>query len=160
MRFLYVFLQWTWGLPQNLAGAVLTLFHRKTDRFRFRNAVVTRWSLHGSMALGMFLFLGTGNSVFRSEELRQSIEDRILVHEYGHTIQSVILGPLYLPVVGLPSLIWATVPYFSRLRRAKKISYYSMYQEKWANHLGARITRLPAPEQKSEEGVKKNEQHT
>ena len=160
MRFLYVLLQWTWGLLQNIAGALLTLLLPDAERFRYRSAVVTRWSNRGSMALGMFLFLGTGNSVFRNEELRQSIEDRILVHEYGHTIQSIILGPLYLPVIGLPSLLWATVPYFQRLRRTKKISYYSMYQEKWANHLGARVTKLPAPEQKSQEGDKKDEQHT
>ncbi len=160
VRFLYVFLQWTWGLPQNLAGAILTLFLLRSDRFRFREAVVTRWPGHGSMALGMFLFLGGMHSSPDSNHPRPFVENRILIHEYGHTIQSIILGPLYLPVIGLPSLVWATLPYFQRLRRTKNISYYSMYQEKWANHLGARITKSPAPEQKSQEGVIEDEQHT
>lgn len=160
MHFLYVFLQWTWGLPQNIAGAVLTLFYPPADRFRFREAIVTRWSGRGSMALGMFLFLGRGHSASFVKGSDRSVEDRILVHEYGHTIQSIILGPLYLPVIGLPSLVWASVPYFQRLRHTKKISYYSMYQEKWANHLGVRVTKSPAPEQKFQEGVIKDEQHT
>ncbi len=160
MRFLYVFLQWTWGLPQNIAGAILTLFFSQADRFRFRESVVTRWPKRGSMALGMFLFLGSGHSASCGKGPDRSFENRILVHEYGHTIQSIILGPLYLPVVGLPSLMWATVPYFQRLRHTKKISYYSMYQEKWANQLGVRITKSSAPEQNFQEGVIHNEQHT
>lgn len=160
MRFLYVFLQWTWGLLQNLAGAVFALFFPKADRFRYRYAIVTRWPGRGSMALGMFLFLGTAHAAMGDEDSVRTFEERILVHEYGHTIQSVILGPLYLPVIGLPSLLWATVPYFQRMRRTRKISYYSMYQEKWANHLGTRVTKMPAPEQKSQEGVNTDEQHT
>lgn len=31
--------------------------------------------------------------------------DDVFAHEYGHTIQSKILGPLYLPLVGPPSLL-------------------------------------------------------
>jgi hypothetical protein len=31
--------------------------------------------------------------------------DEMFVHEYGHTIQSRLTGPLYLPMVGVPSLI-------------------------------------------------------
>ncbi len=148
VRMLYGLVQWTWGLPQNLLGGLLTLLYRKRERFRYRKAYVTRWSGRGSMSLGMFLFLGSAPQAL-PEDVRKAFEERILVHEYGHTIQSMILGPLYLPVIGLPSLLWANVPFFRRLRSRRHISYYSMYQEKWANHLGARVTKLPPPEQNS-----------
>ena len=55
------------------------------------------------------------------------------MHEYGHSIQSKILGPLYLLVIGLPSIIWAGL--FEKYRNKHKISYYSFFTEKWANKL-------------------------
>ena len=55
-------------------------------------------------------------------------------HEYGHTIQSNFLGPLFLIIIGLPSIIWAGC--FDRYRRKHNISYYQFYTEKWADALG------------------------
>ena len=57
-----------------------------------------------------------------------------LKHEYGHTIQSPILGPLWSFVIGLPSLIWCGC--FAKYRENHKVSYYSFYTEAWANKLG------------------------
>ena len=56
-------------------------------------------------------------------------------HERGHSIQSMILGPLYLPVIGIPSLAWATLWYFG-IVDDRKASYYAFYTEKWADRLG------------------------
>lgn len=70
----------------------------------------------------------------------------VLVHEYGHTIQSMILGPLYLFVIGIPSCIWAFTPYFQKLRSKGKYSYYDFYPEKWANYLGSKVTGQSAPQ--------------
>lgn len=61
-----------------------------------------------------------------------------LMHEYGHTVQSCILGPLFLPVIGLPSLLWAGLPVFRRFRERRGVSYYRFYPERWANFLGKR----------------------
>lgn len=68
----------------------------------------------------MYIFLS-----FRATE-------RILKHEIGHTKQSLYLGPLYLIVIGLPSIVWA----FIQSRWMKDCDYYSFYTEKWANRLG------------------------
>ncbi len=62
----------------------------------------------------------------------------LLEHEYGHSVQSLILGPAYLPVVGLPSFLWNRLPYFRNHRRKKGRSYYSVPFESSANTLGAR----------------------
>ena len=69
---------------------------------------------------------------------KEELARRLLVHEYGHTIQSLILGPLYLPFVGLPSLLWAGCYRLFRIRRA----YVSVYPENWAEHLGRPSLRL------------------
>ena len=55
-------------------------------------------------------------------------------HEYGHTIQSHKLGPLYLLVIALPSMIWAGC--FENYRIKHNIDYYSFYTEVSADKLG------------------------
>ena len=60
--------------------------------------------------------------------------DECIRHERGHQIQSFILGPLYLLIIGLPSIIWCRC--FENYRKTNDISYYSFYTEKWANKLG------------------------
>lgn len=134
-RVLYVLLQWTFGLPQNIAGAAVYLFltvfrkYSRENRFRYRNALGIRWKNYGSMGLGMFIFLG---------RMPAHAEQYILTHEYGHTLQSLILGPLFLPVIGIPSLLWASLPCFVNKRRRGEADYYRFYPERWANSLGRR----------------------
>ena len=124
-------LQMTWGIIQNVLGFLVWLYvlltGPKEERRFFYGALVTRWNLSSSMSLGMFLFLGTD-------------DERVIVHEYGHSIQSLILGPFYLPIIGIPSLVWANTPHFVRSRKKGRYRYTSFYPEKWANHLGRRFT--------------------
>ena len=81
------------------------------------------------MGLGMFIFLG-----------EPDVNDKaVLAHEYGHTIQSVILGPLFIFVIALPSLFWANSRSLRRMRRSRGLSYYSFYPEKWANRIALRL---------------------
>ncbi|MBR3124190.1 MAG: hypothetical protein IKF42_01980, partial [Mogibacterium sp.] len=65
----------------------------------------------------------------------------LLEHEYGHTLQSLILGPFYLLVVGAPSMLWNRLPYFRSKRKKTGKSYYSAPFEKTANILAARSTK-------------------
>ncbi|MGN1111313.1 MAG: hypothetical protein ACI4QY_06635 [Oscillospiraceae bacterium] len=121
--------QATWGIFQTLVGAVLFLGNLavspKSRRYLFHGAVVTEWGYGGSVSLGMFVFVsGRG--------LNSSVE--LLAHEYGHCIQSLILGALYLPVIGLPSVIWAGL--FRKYRRKTGAEYDSFYPERWATFLG------------------------
>ena len=132
---IYYLLQWTWGLPQNLLGLLITGIIRLKNpdgiRERYHYAVLTDWPFRfSSMGLGMFIFYGHRGSGTKTERM-------IRTHEYGHTIQSVILGPLFLPVVGIPSFVWANLPYFRRFREGKQYDYFRFYPEAWANHAGA-----------------------
>ena len=130
---LYILWQCTWGAAQTLIGATALLFNLGKPHRMYRGAVVTEWSYGGSVSLGMFIFL--------SAKKEEKAKRRLLVHEYGHTVQSLILGPLYLLVIGLPSVIWAGLPALERMRRKKRISYYWLYTERWADFLGERVTK-------------------
>jgi len=58
---------------------------------------------------------------------------KVIKHEYGHTIQSLWLGWLYLVIVGLPSIIRAGIWNHYRLDGKK---YYEGFPENWADLLG------------------------
>ena len=93
-----------------------------------------RWL--GCVSLGMFIFVGTHKDTSR-ERARE-----IASHEYGHTLQSLLLGPLYLIAVGAPSFIWCR--HYGKHRgeyAARGISYYSRYPEKQATALGLRAEK-------------------
>ena len=126
-KLLFGIWQWTWGFPQSFVGLIVFLVCRKCPHGMYRGCITTRWNNRGSMGMGMFLFLGTEDSQVR-------------VHEFGHSVQSLILGPLFLPIMGIPSFLWCNIPYFRRMRKEKGVSYYSFYPESTANALGAWAT--------------------
>lgn len=131
MRFLITIIQLTWGLAQSLLGFLLFLVNIKHKHYWYRNCIVTEWASGNGCSLGLFVFVENG--------LR--FKDNIIKHEYGHCIQSLILGPLYLLVIGLPSFMWCNVPYFETWRGKRRISYYSFYPERWANLLADKYIR-------------------
>lgn len=124
--------QWTWGFPQTLFGCLLYLLHRDSPHEAYHGCVVTYWKHNMSLGVGMFLFLS---------KYHYDLEPRMLVHEFGHSIQSAILGPLFLPVMGIPSILWGLLPWTVRMREEKGISYYAFYPESTANYLGALVTK-------------------
>ena len=131
---LYRFLQYTWGCIQTLIGAFLYLGHLHNKHYSYENAVVTEWDYEYSASLGMFLF------VTKQDQAGEGFK-KLLLHEYGHTFQSLMLGPLYMFVIGIPSMVWLRLSVFQKMRKKKKISYYSFYTEKWADKLGEKVTR-------------------
>ena len=147
---LYWLIQCTWGLPQTLLGLVLCLLHRRDERFLHHGALVTRWQGKSSMSVGPFVFL-TADPYFADKLAdrftREELTDRLLVHEYGHTIQSLILGPLYLIVIGIPSTLWGWLPSLAKKRQAQQISYFRFFTERWANRCGEWVTGRKSMEQ-------------
>ena len=127
-RILYYTIQFSWGLIQSLAGAVVFLVLIKREHFLYRGSIATVWKNRSSASIGAFIFI--------SDSLSGGLKDDIVKHEFGHTVQSMILGPLYFPVISIPSLLWCMLPCFVKMRLEKKIDYYSFYTESWANILG------------------------
>ncbi len=130
-QYAYTFLQCTWGLPQTLLGLVIFLRYRKAGHVRYRGAIMTAWPRRGGVSLGLFTFVP-------DEKNEPSAKERaaLAAHEFGHTLQSLMLGPLYLFVVAAVSFVWCNLPYFRQLRRSKGIPYSRCYTEKWADMLG------------------------
>ena len=107
-----------WCLPQNLLGLFFLLFIRGEERHALGgiNFYYVK-GFAGGISLGKYIILGDKC-------------DKSVRHEYGHCLQSKMLGPLYLMVVGLPSLIHAG------FCRCNNHSYFDYWCEKWADKLG------------------------
>ena len=126
-RIVFYFLQFTWGSTVNLAGLLVFLCCRKRSRSKmFRSAIVTYLpGNRGGLSLGIFIFL----SVRDTQE-----DNRLCAHEYGHTIQCLLLGPLYWVVVAIPSVVW--YHFFAGYRRKHGIPYDALFCERWATAWG------------------------
>lgn len=112
-------LLWLWCLPQNLVGgalAYITKAEKKGNHYRFTIEC-------GSVSLGEYIFLCPDHWH----------DITVLRHEHGHRVQSRILGWLYLPIIAIPSFLWAC--FYSVFGRWLKITYYWWYTERWADQI-------------------------
>ncbi len=140
---LYCVWQCTWGILQTMLGFFVFLCNFKCRHYLYHGAVVTEWNDKSSVSLGMFVFVTKEPYFYKKLKGEYTIDElssRLLVHEYGHTIQSLILGPLYLIVIGIPSTLWGFLPFYARARKEKQISYFWFFTEKWANALGEKVS--------------------
>ena len=143
-RILYIFFQLTWGFIQSLAGFVIFLLNLRREHFSYHGALVTKWSLSSSVSLGLFVFVAENYPAYykngKVKYTKEEMQKKLLVHEYGHTIQSLIFGPFYLLFMGLPSCLWAGFPPVVSRRRKRRIPYGNFFTERLADHLGKAVT--------------------
>lgn len=137
---LFMLAQCTWGIIQTLVGLIVFLINVNKKHYLYHGAVVTEWNLRSSLSMGLFLFVTKYPCALRHCS-KEEVGSRLVVHEYGHAIQSLILGPFYMFAMAIPSLIWAGLPAFEKLRFRKNINYHWLYTERWANHLGEKVTK-------------------
>lgn len=130
---IYITIQCTWGIFQTFVGFLFFLYHRREPHDFYRGCIRTTWSLHGGISLGMFIFTPDDSS----------LGEALTIHEYGHTYQSLLLGPFYI-IPGICSLVWSQSSICRKMRQEKGISYYSYWTERWADWLGEKITGLPS----------------
>lgn len=130
--FLFYLISFTWGLPASIIGFLITFSLWVTGHrsYVWNYCIVTpigkNW---GGMSIGPFIF--TDNSP----------TEHILQHEHGHSIQNLMLGPLWLFIVGIPSGIryqYREVYIYNkdRVRYRNLPDYDSVWFEKWATKLG------------------------
>jgi len=116
-----------WQLPQNLVALVMMPFlgklTLKTDRNYCLGYIGTRMS--GGISLGNFAFFSTSLGQ-REPEVAHEVD--------GHTVDSKIFGPLYLIIIGLPSILNAMFDFTE--------CYYDFYTERLANkHAGLEVVK-------------------
>jgi len=119
----------TWGVIQTLVGFAGFLIYIKKPHYFYKGSVITvvkgNW---GGISLGAFIFIDA--DITKPDASKSNF----INHEYGHTLQSILLGPLYLFVIGLPSIIWAR--FFDKWRHKHKKSYHWFYIERLADKFG------------------------
>ena len=126
-------LLWLWQLPQNLCGIIYRSISKdnricvvETYDSRSVGAKVYLQKTNGGISLGKYIFI---NQDYIDKEI-------IIKHECGHVKQSKILGPLYLLVIGIPSILHAWLNnYIGCCWKNGEYNYYHFYTEKWANKL-------------------------
>lgn len=140
----YISLVFIWELPQNIAGILVYLFFKifygchlisirtypdldnetlepKKNFFYDNLYIFSFWSkgMSGGVTLGQFVFL---------DENSKDSETSLKHEGGGHGKQGLFLGPLYLIVVGLSSILHAA---FHNCK-----FYYHFWTETWADILG------------------------
>ena len=133
-KILFLLVQWTWGMSVNFVGAIVFLILSSKNRWEaFNNAYICYIpGFKGGLSLGLFIFM--------EDTDREQWTYNTRIHEYGHTIQCLLLGPLYWIVVALPSAIWCN--FFAGYRKKKNVSYYKLYCESWANKWGEKWSNM------------------
>ena len=138
VKYIMYLVQWTWGILQNLLGLFLMLRIQEKNVFTFHGALVVDYEADnflkhmGTFTLGMFIFYNNANPAKKQN---------LLSHEYGHTIQSLIYGPLYLPIVGTFSYRWSKEYWKNQeTYNSKNVFYCDRYPEKQANYWGEKFT--------------------
>jgi hypothetical protein len=127
-------LYWIWSQPQTLIGWIVSLFFSKERKIKYEKALLLSTSdmnINGKV-FGYGLTLGKYIIISKSGY-------KYVKHEWGHSIQSLILGPLYLPLIGITSLFWACLSLCIYLFTGKAMTeteYYKNPFEAWANILG------------------------
>lgn len=118
MRKIWQAILWVWQLPQHLLGLFMVWMYGYETRYDYLGAVVhVCRQFPSGISLGRYIIVKRDKPV-------------TVAHEYGHTRQSRMLGPLYLPVVGLWSAIRAGFNLYP------KYHYYDGFPEAWADRLG------------------------
>lgn len=119
-------LRWIWEFPQCLLGFILTKIYKVELKEYYNNIAIYAGNFPSGISLGLYILLSNYSYKYNTNFGKE--------HEYGHTIQSKILGWLYLPTVGLVSSMWNILRFI--FPKLSNIDYYSIWPENWADKLG------------------------
>lgn len=124
-----------WTFIQSLIGMILVAvtgaqeskitINGKDYKFYLAKRLNNTWS---GVSLGDYI-------VFAKENFVDEINIR---HEYGHQVQSMILGPLYLIIIGIPSFlgnIWDRIAHIDWSCLDRVTWYYTQPWEHWADKI-------------------------
>lgn len=133
MKYIRNLILFIWQLPQHLLailyiGYLVMMSKDLGIDSRYKQATVIPCIMRGAVTLGNYVFVGLNS------EYRKTVK-----HELGHTIQSKILGPLYLIVIGIPSITYCGLRRLFPL--LKKKNYYDFFSEKSANYLSEKYIK-------------------
>jgi hypothetical protein len=134
MQFLILIALFVWELSQTLIGLLVLVYIKsgkdmlKIERDGYRIFIETHKI---GVSLGWFIFWTPAGNRFAH------LTNDCRMHEYGHARQSAMLGPLYLIIVGIPSLSRVIYSrYYRRKYGQNWANYFNAFPENWADKLG------------------------
>lgn len=113
-----------WQLPQTILG-ILWLNINLIFYYGIKHIATIGNSVYVYQIPTKLESVSLGKYIVVSED----VTPETIYHEYGHCKQSKILGWLYIPVIAIPSLIWAGIYQWTNK------PYEWFYTERWANKL-------------------------
>lgn len=134
-----------WQLPQYLLGLLVLAWHKLFMRKRFLHMeilwfgkeiayyhVYNRIKYDGrysGFSLGLHIFFYYNRDYMNNLQVSKAnewidIKRHVKYREYAHSIQSLYLGWLYLPVIALPSMVMTSIGMHDKC-----------YTEKWAERI-------------------------
>lgn len=120
-------LLYIWQLPQNLLG-LLVIFFSKAKKTEWNGIVCYKTDYVFGVSLGKYIILDRWSTITD------------ILHEYGHQKQSLILGWLYLPIIGITSAVfnnlWDRLAHKDWSTTDRYDWYYARFPEQWADKLG------------------------
>lgn len=126
---LYYFLQFTWGIIMNIIGGGMALFMLITGHKPHKYGPAIYFRCHHmdgfGFSLGIFFVIG-------------KTTDAVKEHEFGHTIQNIMFGPIAPFIVYIPSFVRYQYFNFKYWKKGlyAPIDYNSIWFEKQATILG------------------------
>ncbi len=123
-----------WEAPQSVLGLAMLGAEAARKRIvgiELEDGRLVVESVGTGISLGHVVFWCRESNRWHDLDLRNR------AHELGHTKQSRMLGWLYLPVIGLPSISRAAYALlYYEVTGRPWTRYYEGYPEKWADRLG------------------------
>jgi RHS repeat-associated protein len=141
--------RWTWELPQTATGKLFShtrnFFWGVDNVDYYGGATLVNKNDNSGWRWGLTLGPYINSKNVRADPYR----DPLFRHEYGHTLQSRLVGPLYLTSVGLPSLVGAFLDYNVGINDHDR-EWYETQANRMAfryleNHDPEALSRLPWP---------------
>ena len=126
---------WIWQILQNIGGLIVIAImgYEKVLTAENGNKVYFSKKMSGGISLGKYSIISY-YYICKCKTDDEILALDVTKHEaLGHGKQSRWLGPFYLFVIGIPSIVWAglygaVIPY-------TRNGYYRSYTEKWADKL-------------------------
>lgn len=116
-------IKYFWQLPQNIIALIIIYFTKAKFNGKEINGIkVYSKNFNFGVSLGNYIILGD-----------LYLNDKTIKHEYGHCIQSMYFGWLYLLIIGIPS---ASMNLLTQWKILKSENYYKRWPENWADKLG------------------------
>ena len=141
----------TWEMPQSWLGQTVSQVLNTsgiTDKVEYWGGATFSTTSNQKIAVSIGNYINVRTQQYDNfDDYILSEEGQIARHEYGHTFDSHIWGPLYLPVIGAPSIIsannsqpiyhngiWTTthrLKWYERRASRKAKKYFGKYGVIW-----------------------------